>query len=57
MKIQPPPAPAFDATRALALAHDTLDIEAAAVLGLKKHMGDDFVHAVQLVLAHSPSSN
>jgi len=49
--IQPSPALAFDATRAIALAHETLDIEAAAVLGLKRHVGDAFVQAVRLMLA------
>ena len=51
MMIEPSPAPAFDATRAIALAHETLDIEAAAVLGLKRHVGDAFVQTVRLMLA------
>ena len=38
------------AERALRLARDTLDIEAAAVLGLKKSLGDSFAHAVAMVL-------
>jgi arabinose-5-phosphate isomerase len=41
---------AFDAQRALALASDTLDVEAAAILGLKRHLGDAFVKAVSLML-------
>ncbi|QTD45349.1 KpsF/GutQ family sugar-phosphate isomerase [Ottowia testudinis] len=40
----------FDPAQALRLAHDTLDIEAAAVLGLKRRLGDDFARAVALVL-------
>jgi len=39
------------AERALALAHATFDIEAAAVLGLKARLGDSFAQAVALVLA------
>ena len=50
MSIDPTSTPAFDAARAIALAHETLDIEAAAVLGLKRHLGDAFVQAVQLML-------
>jgi arabinose-5-phosphate isomerase len=42
---------AFDGPRAIALANETLDIEAAAVLGLKRHLGEDFVRAVHLILA------
>ncbi|MBA3058892.1 MAG: KpsF/GutQ family sugar-phosphate isomerase [Gammaproteobacteria bacterium] len=38
------------AQRALRLARDTLDIEAAAVLGLKKSLGDAFARAVAMVL-------
>jgi arabinose-5-phosphate isomerase len=38
------------AERALALAHATFDIEAAAVLGLKARLGDSFAQAVALVL-------
>ncbi len=40
----------FDAGRALRLAHDTLDIEAKALLGLKARQGDDFGRAVQAML-------
>lgn len=37
--------------RALALAHATFDVEAAAVLGLKSRLGDSFAQAVALMLA------
>lgn len=40
----------FDTRRAIQLAQDTLDIEAAAVLGLKKHLGGSFASAVQMML-------
>ena len=40
----------FDPAQALRLAHDTLDIEAAAVLGLKHRLNDDFSRAVSLIL-------
>jgi arabinose-5-phosphate isomerase len=40
----------LDSARALRLAHDTLDIEAAAVLGLKHRLGDAFARAVALML-------
>ncbi len=53
MKIEPPLVPAFDALRAIALAHETLDIEAAAILGLKHQVGAAFVQAVRLMLAGS----
>ena len=45
---QPPASPA---QRAIALAHETLDIEAAAVLGLKSRVGAAFAQAVAMVLA------
>ena len=41
----------FDPDRALRLARQTLEIEAAAVLGLQRRLGADFVRAVQLLLA------
>ena len=53
MRLESTPALAFDATRAIALAHETLDIEAAAVLGLKRHVGEAFVRAVRLMLGVS----
>jgi arabinose-5-phosphate isomerase len=37
--------------RAIALARETLDIEAAAVVGLKSRIGEAFAKTVQLVLA------
>ncbi len=40
----------FDALRALELARDTLDIEAAAVLGLKGRLGESFAKAVERLL-------
>jgi arabinose-5-phosphate isomerase len=52
----PPPAegPAaslpFDGARALKLAHETFDIEAAALQGLKARTGDKFVQAVEVML-------
>ena len=46
-----PSAPAFDAQRALRLAAQTLDIEAAALAGAKARLGDGFVRAVAAVLA------
>lgn len=39
------------AQRAIHLAQETLDIEAAAVLGLKSRIGETFAKAVQMVLA------
>ncbi|HNE60615.1 MAG TPA: KpsF/GutQ family sugar-phosphate isomerase [Ottowia sp.] len=41
----------FDPAQALRLARETLDIEAAAVVGLKARLGDGFVRAVALMLA------
>ena len=43
--------PIFDADRVIALAQETLDIEAGAILGLKCHLGDNFVRAVTLMLS------
>jgi len=45
-----PPHLDFDAARAILLAQETLQIEAQAVLGLQRHIGDDFVLAVRLIL-------
>lgn len=42
--------PAFDAERALRLAHETFDIEAKALLGLKARQGESFGHAVRVML-------
>ncbi|HNV59340.1 MAG TPA: KpsF/GutQ family sugar-phosphate isomerase [Rhodoferax sp.] len=43
--------PGFSAQRAIALARETFDIEAAAVLGLKSRVGAPFARAVEMVLA------
>jgi arabinose-5-phosphate isomerase len=43
--------PGTTAQRAIHLAQETLDIEAAAVLGLKSRIGEPFAKAVQMVLA------
>ena len=42
--------PAFDAERALTLAHRTFDIEAEALLGLKRRTGSAFAAVVELML-------
>ena len=43
--------PLSTSQRAIALAHETFDIEAAAVLGLKERVGESFARAVEMVLA------
>ena len=43
-------APAFDAARALALAHATFDIEAQALLGLKARQGESFTRTCRAIL-------
>lgn len=43
--------PAFEPAKVIRLAQETLDIEAAAVLGLKRHLNADFVGAVEMMLA------
>jgi arabinose-5-phosphate isomerase len=50
MKRQHNQDPVFDAERAIRLAQETLDIEAAAVLGLKQQLGNSFVRAVEMML-------
>ena len=47
-----PPTPAliFNAAQAIRLASETLDIEAAAVLGLKQRLGPSFAQAVEMML-------
>ncbi len=40
----------FDPSQALRLAHETFDIEAAAVLGLKARLNTSFARAVQMML-------
>jgi arabinose-5-phosphate isomerase len=46
----PLPPPGFDRSRALRLARETFDIEAAAVLGLKDRIGETFASAVDAML-------
>ena len=53
MTAHPAPQGSFDAQRALRLAHDTFDIEAAAVQGLKRRTGEAFARAVQAILAYA----
>jgi len=50
MKRQHTQTPVFDQGRAIRLARETLDIEAAAVLGLKQQLGSSFVRAVEMML-------
>ena len=40
----------FDAERALRLAHETFEIEARALLGLKQRQGENFAQAVRVML-------
>lgn len=42
--------PTFHAEQAIRLARETLDIEAAAVLGLKQQLGRSFADAVEMIL-------
>ena len=42
--------PTLDTARAIRLAHETLEIEAAAVLGLRQRIDDSFARAVTLML-------
>jgi len=46
-------APGSVVARAIAMAHTTFDIEAAAILGLKAQVGDSFAQAVALSLSIS----
>jgi len=48
--LPPSPAVSFDADRALALARDTFDIEARALLALKDRQDERFAQAVQAML-------
>ncbi len=41
----------FDPAQAVRLAHETLDIEAAALIGLKAHLNDGFARAVAMMLS------
>ena len=45
--------PAFAAEQAIRLARETLEIEAAAVLGLGRHLGSSFAKAVEMMLGLS----
>jgi arabinose-5-phosphate isomerase len=45
------PHPPVDPKRAIALAHETLEIEAAAVQGLRQRIDERFARAVELMLA------
>lgn len=47
---EPPVQAGFDRTRALRLAHETFDIEAAAITGLKMRTGESFASAVEALL-------
>ena len=51
MTLQRKPAPTFEPAQVIRLAQETLDIEAAAVLGLKRHLGAAFIGAVEMMLA------
>ncbi len=51
MTLHAPRPPAPSAQRAIALAHETFDIEATAVLGLKNRVGASFAQAVEMVLS------
>ncbi|NBX22092.1 MAG: KpsF/GutQ family sugar-phosphate isomerase, partial [Betaproteobacteria bacterium] len=53
MTVPSPIASNFDAQRAIALANETFDIEAAAVQGLKSRLGEGFVRTVERVLTIS----
>lgn len=50
MKREPVERPPAAAAQAIRLALETLDIEAAAVTGLKKHVGESFARVVELML-------
>jgi len=50
MTPQPTQPTAFQPEQVIRLARETLDIEAAAVLGLKQHLGDSFVRVVEMML-------
>ena len=46
-----PPLTAFDLSATLTSARQTLELEAQAILALKQRVSEDFVHAVELMLA------
>jgi arabinose-5-phosphate isomerase len=45
-----PSAPPFQAEKAIRLAKETLEIEAAAILGLRRHLGASFARVVEMML-------
>jgi arabinose-5-phosphate isomerase len=45
-----PSAPPFQAEKAIRLAKETFEIEAAAILGLQRHLGASFAHVVEMML-------
>jgi arabinose-5-phosphate isomerase len=45
-----PSAPPFQAEKAIRLAKETLEIEAAAILGLQRHLGASFARVVEMML-------
>lgn len=51
MTLQSKHLPVFEPAKIIRLAQETLDIEAAAVLGLKQHLNAAFVGAVEMMLA------
>ena len=51
MPLATPPTAPFDAARALRHAHETFDIEARALIGLKARQGEGFTRTVEAVLA------
>lgn len=53
MTRQPFQSSTLNAEQAIRLAGETLDIEAAAILGLKRHLGPSFAQAVGMMLAVS----
>ena len=50
MTLQHTPGPVFQVEQAIRLARETLDIEAAAILGLKRHVGESFARVVEMML-------
>ena len=51
MSLLASPSSRLDAQRAIDLAHETFDIEAAAILGLKHRIGPSFAQAMEKILA------
>ena len=50
MTLQRKHVPVIDSAKIIRLAQETLDIEASAVLGLKRHLNTAFVEAVEMML-------